>query len=96
MAYQITFPADARFAFPVTLTAPEGWEPAGYHVTTCPQCGEVTEPYSTYDPRPVHRATGWEMCSPSAQVRARAASGEVTWCDCGDQPRHTTRVHPAA
>lgn len=63
MAYTLTLPADAQFAFPVTVTAPEGWVPAGYHVTTCASCGQVTEPYSASDPRLVHRATGWGMCA---------------------------------
>ncbi len=63
MPYTITLPADSTFAYPVTLTAPDGWVPAGYHVSTCERCGEVTEPYSTYEPRIVHRATGWGMCA---------------------------------
>jgi hypothetical protein len=66
MSYTITLPGrmtDEGYSWPVTLTAPEDWAPRGYHVTTCERCGEVLEPYSTYEPRLVHRATGWGMCA---------------------------------
>lgn len=55
---------DAGLSYPIAISAPEGWQPRGYHVTTCGTCGEVTERYSDTDPRIVHRATGWAMCSP--------------------------------
>lgn len=58
---------DAGLSYPIAVPAPEGWEPRGYHVTTCEGCGEVTGPYSDTDPRVVHRATGWGMCAPNAR-----------------------------
>jgi hypothetical protein len=67
MPYTITYPRTRDpllgWLSEITLTAPEGWAPRGYQVKTCERCGEVTEPYSDYEPRIVHRATGWEMCS---------------------------------
>lgn len=54
---------DAGLSYPIAVPVPEGWVPAGYHVPTCERCGEITEPYSTYEPRIVHRATGWGMCA---------------------------------
>ena len=67
MPYSITYPRTRDpllgWLSEITLTAPEGWVPDGYHVTTCERCGEVTEPYGMYEPRIVHRATGWGMCS---------------------------------
>lgn len=69
MTYTITFPRTydplLGWLSEITLTAPEGWVPRGYRVTTCKDCGEVTEPYSMTDQRVVHRATGWGMCWPA-------------------------------
>ena len=68
MPYTITFPRhrDSLLGWvgEITLTAPEGWSPPGYHVVQCVTCREVMEPYGTYEPRLVHRATGWTVCSP--------------------------------
>ena len=67
MSYTITFPRtfDPLLGWlgETTLTAPEGWEPPGYHVVQCVACHEVMEHYSANDRTLVHRATGGEMCS---------------------------------
>ena len=65
---------DAGYSWPIAIPAPEGWAPAGYHVTTCETCGEVTEPYSATDPRIVHRGTGWGMCAPDTRKSVHRAA----------------------
>jgi hypothetical protein len=62
----VTLPATAGHPYTWTITWPAGWTPPGYHVTTCPACGQVTERYSDTDPRTVHADTGWARCGDPA------------------------------
>jgi hypothetical protein len=45
---------------------------------------------------PFHEHDGYAPHSHEVRADHEGIDRAVTWCDCGELPRHTTRVHPVS